>query len=190
MDVYYIKHVYIDGGKRKTIKFTYQNIPRNMSSDESEYLLSDFAHGGYPERTSNRCWWCCHGFKTSPIAIPKTFADGAFKGIGCFCSFPCALAYKNQNKIETNCSLEYMRSVAYKDDDPKPIVPAPPRECLAAFGGNMTIKAFRESDKTYTIRFAPLMPWRVFCDEVHGYTRRHDMKQIRRPLQIRQAKKT
>ena len=153
-------------------------------------LLSDFSQG-YPTTTGVKCWWCIHAFKGAPVGLPVAYdiSKDAFKVHGCFCSFGCAKAYKQQNALELNCSLEFFRSKAFKDPNPNIIVPAPPREMLKIFGGQQTITEFRKGDKQYSIHFAPLMPWRAFAEEVHGCGRRRDTKSANeRPLRIRQAK--
>lgn len=157
-------------------------------SGECEYLLSEFADG-YPTKTNVRCWWCCHAFKGVPIGIPISYAKDAFKTCGCFCTFGCALAYRNQNRIETDCSLEFMRSKVFKDENTDLVVSAPPREMLKIFGGQMSIQEFRKGTELYTIQYAPLLPWRMFCDEVHGGAKRYDVKSSpSRPFQIRKAR--
>ncbi len=163
----------------------------------------------YPKQTNVFCWWCCHPFKTPPIGIPvvieyakdedtsykadfgkgkvgiysKLVRDDVFKVKGCFCSFPCALAYMQENKsIQCNYSqFVYFYKKVTGDTESKLFIdrmkPAPPRCTLKIFGGVLTIDDYRKQaarDKHYHVIQAPLIPVRMFAEE--GMMSRPEMK--------------
>ena len=69
-----------------------------------------------------------------------------FKVTGTFCSFPCIRAYnfsRNTYKKDTNAINIALFASRYFGKVVR-IVPAPHRERLQAFGGDMTIERFRE----------------------------------------------
>lgn len=114
--------------------------------------------GSLPERTDLRCWHDHHTFNTSPIGLPikytpknKTVND-YFTTIGVFCSFPCCLAYINEN----NCKDEYKESKSllfslyYKIYGKEyPDIVAPSYKCLKDYGGKLNITEFRNNFSKY-----------------------------------------
>ncbi len=127
-------------------------------SDDKSLLLSSFFDDGstkcLPKRTNVACWWCCHRFDTPPIGAPFEYkhVEDVFGGCGCFCSFPCALAWLQDHKA---CHkyiplLRFMRQkqtdVLLGDD----IRVAPPREMLSMFGGSLSIEEFRADNCDYS----------------------------------------
>ena len=96
------------------------------------------------------CWHCAHAFGGTPVYIPTdvttpTDEECNFSVYGNFCSFPCAQAYLLEKaSYDTPRQLLLLRKLAidvYGEDIN--MTPAPPRVCLAAFGGDMSIEAFR-----------------------------------------------
>ncbi len=147
-------------------------------------LLQDFS-AGYPESTDIHCWWCCHPFDGKPVGAPKKVygVHECFQTIGCFCSFQCACAYSRQSPELRESqpllnALYHASSFAPTDDTldspVKPagmvaIRPAPPREALKQFGGQMSITEFRQAsliDKSWRLISAPMMPWPMYAEEI------------------------
>ncbi len=139
-------------------------------------LLQEFEEkarmGEWPLSTSIACYWCCHRFDTPPIGLPCKFVDSKFHIKGCFCSLECASAYNISNTSDGQCEerlnlLSFMaRSMNYKS----PIKPAPPRESLDLFGGNMTIEQFRShstSSKSIHYNFPPMRVLVHYMEEVN-----------------------
>lgn len=128
-------------------------------------LLKEFEEkskvGDWPMTTSIACFWCCHRFDSPPVGLPcKYSSDGKFHVTGCFCSLECAATYNimqiRDGHTEERINLLKMLSkhLGYNAI----IKPAPPRECLTMFGGNMTIDEFRESrSKSINVNFPPMV---------------------------------
>lgn len=103
----------------------------------------------WPESTDVLCWNCCHGFATRPVPLPIQYDErrDTFHVMGNFCSWGCAKAY----------SRDYSRSIAGRGAHAmaiallrkrltgiiEPLVAAPPRVVLKAFGGYMCIEEYR-----------------------------------------------
>jgi hypothetical protein len=125
----------------------------------------------WPKTTNIRCWWCCYGFDTIPIPLPKKINNYQrtntisksmnptdienFEVKGCFCSFNCALAYSNTyNSRNSQYLILFFFKKIYKLNNPSAlneyirsfsIKPAPPKEVLEIFGGPISISVYRES---------------------------------------------
>ena len=102
-----------------------------------------------PTAGGELCWYCCHPppAGTDPIPMPIDYDPGsdAFKVTGTFCSFPCVRAYnfaRNTYKKDVNAINIALFAFRYFGKVVR-IVPAPHRERLRAFGGDMTIERFR-----------------------------------------------
>lgn len=111
----------------------------------------------WPETTEIYCWWCCHPFECSPTTLPYKFDEmrNRFKVMGIFCSWPCAKSYAHDDSsvLSSTYSMlnltEFTRQI-YGHTIRIPC--APPRQALKIFGGNMTIKEFREKDPNIYVR--------------------------------------
>lgn len=94
------------------------------------------------------CWHCCHPFDGDGIPMPVTYDSrrDVWKTEGTFCSFACAKAwnwdlgsgYRSAIRGELLTLFRKRTTGSFGR-----IVPAPPRSCLAVFGGTMTIDEFR-----------------------------------------------
>lgn len=102
---------------------------------------------GYPRRTDQWCWYCCHPFDGQPLPMPMKHDDrrDVFHVKGTFCSWACMKAYNLE-------STSYMKAVCANvitlfhrrcTGQLRGIRPAPPRHALKVFGGTMTIDEFR-----------------------------------------------
>jgi len=97
------------------------------------------------------CWWCCHSLDDVSLQLPIHFDElnKEFVGFGQFCSFSCMKAYNNETKHtdnKHNSKMLITRMIQMSQPDPLLIIHcAPPRECLQAFGGHMSIEEFRNS---------------------------------------------
>ena len=101
-------------------------------------------------KTEILCWWDCHQFDTYPCMLPMSVHDGSYRVMGCFCSFNCMLAYNLYTMADE--LVHQRRSLAlqmYREmfkvpiTQPVSIHEAPPREQLAAFGGDTDIDDYR-----------------------------------------------
>ena len=144
------------GGKRLN------NVYYDSQKDGKHVTMNDFVnYGCLPERTDINCWHCRHSFNTSPIGTPikyvkatpnkdnpMTGTNDYFNTIGVFCSFPCCLAFINDNKhrplYRSSKSLLYSLYFKIYGEELK-IKPASSWECLKVYGGDLTIEEFRKN---------------------------------------------
>lgn len=96
------------------------------------------------------CWHCCHPFETTPVPLPISYDDrrDIWKTQGTFCSFSCAKSYNvatmgYRSSIVAMLLMKLQRTMLTGDRRTAHILPAPPRRCLAVFGGTMSIDEFR-----------------------------------------------
>jgi hypothetical protein len=122
----------------------------------------------WPEQTNIFCWWCSHPFNCVPIALPISYnsSNKVFKVKGCFCSFECALAYKDDKRnlqhIDTSLLYFFFNKITKKNVNVTNLKRAPDRESLLIFGGHSNIEEFRKSSKDRNLQYDlvtyPLVP--------------------------------
>jgi hypothetical protein len=117
------------------------------------------------ENTNIKCWHCTHNFDTPPCFLPDRYVNGVFHVFGCFCSLNCAATYNqkqlNDSRVKSRYSL--LNIMAHKIYGPKyQLTYAPPKEVLVDYGGDKTIKDFRDSfltiSKEYHLNIPPMIP--------------------------------
>ena len=95
------------------------------------------------------CFWCHYGFSSPTIYIPRSKVNGIYEVYGYFCSPECALAYLNNEHVDSSTKWErisllhslYSSVFEYNEN----IKPAPdPKYLLEKYMGNMTIDEYRE----------------------------------------------
>lgn len=119
-----------------------------------------------PEKTEIACFWCCHSFTSSPVAIPSHILDEVWHMYGNFCSPECASAYLFKERVDAHVQWERyaLLNSLYADDadipagSSKGVRPAPPREVLRMFGGSMDITEFRSLLHEKRLRVDVLTP--------------------------------
>ena len=137
----------------KSEKTTKESRHENVIS-----VLKDFdKNKSWPEKTNIKCWWCCHNFDDTPVGVPIKIYDNIFYLKGCFCSFNCCLSYVNDNKNMYKYDSIYpliksLRAKLTKKHLNDPLTPAPPRECLDIFGGELSIEEFRSINDDYIFK--------------------------------------
>lgn len=118
--------------------------------------------GKWPEQVNIYCWHCCHPFKSKPVSIPIRYVNDTFYVYGVFCSYNCASAYNlnsnDYNKNENHQLLSLMYSKLYNTNKFIDICPAPPKEVLQIFGGNVTIDNYRNNFITNNKEFKLIRP--------------------------------
>lgn len=128
-----------------------------------------------PKEGESVCWWCCHRFNTIPIGLPEKYDNGEFHLFGHFCSFNCAHAYnvqQNDFKIWERYSLLnlYYKKI-FSHTNPSRIMPAPPRQALQMFGGELSIEQFRHQSasvaKEYRYMLPPYVSANGMIEEIH-----------------------
>ena len=99
-----------------------------------------------PEKSKLLCWWCTCPFNNIAFYIPTKMRiiddKECYEVYGNFCSVNCAAAYTTDNSSYNNHDKLSLLNHIY---DTNGIVPAPHKECLKSYGGNMTIDEFRNS---------------------------------------------
>jgi len=107
-----------------------------------------------PKQTSIHCHWCKHKFESCPIGCPIKFMNKPSKHFitdGIFCSFNCCLAFINDNNHNPlyDFSKNYLKLFHNKLYNIESFVkPAPDWRHLNTFGGDLTIKDFRNTFNT------------------------------------------
>jgi len=108
----------------------------------------------WPTKCDILCWNCCHPFTTPPVPLPVSYDErrDSFHVMGNFCSWACAKAYSRDyvmsgaSRGSQAMALTLLRKRATRDSSP--LVAAPPRILLKAFGGYMSIDEYRTSHHT------------------------------------------
>ena len=136
----------------------------DIKSTKQFRILNEFSQlEKWPKRTNVYCWWDCHPFNNTPVAIPIRYnkRSDTFMVYGCFCSFECAMAYKKSDRKlcrvsndlfydlrkrygQINTRLEKDQQSQIKDTAFKSIKNAMPRKSLSIFGGELSIQEFRK----------------------------------------------
>lgn len=126
-----------------------EKVERDLGNSV-ETMLLQFKNANnkniWPTHTSIYCWWDCHPFNSKPVGLPIRKKGDEFELIGCFCSYNCACSYNNLfsggKAAERNSLLHLMYRTLHKVKNIE-IKPAPSKEILTIFGGNITIDEFR-----------------------------------------------
>lgn len=137
-------------------------------------ILSEFNQITYPKTTNVLCYNCCHKFTTQPISMPFLFNKNMFYVKYVFCSWECMKRFN----IDSNTSNMHMRStliqkfyhyVTLKTDT---ILISPPKCMLKDFGGQMSIKEFRNSNKkiSYNTFEYPVIVDNVNVEKVDNFS--------------------
>lgn len=113
-----------------------------------------------PEKTNIACFWCVHEFAHQPCAIPEREVGGVYNVYGNFCSPECGVAYLLKEGLDPHVRWERMALLhrIYDKAGSGQIFPAPARECLAVFGGPMSIEVFRATLQSKKVRVDLHMP--------------------------------
>lgn len=116
----------------------------------------------WPKRTDIKCWWCTYNFDNVPCCIPHKYENGCFKVYGNFCSFNCSLAYILQFIEDKKWEKVSLLNMFYREihNTWGEIVPAPKKEVLSIYGGNVSIDEYRSVNKkiTYDLIIPPIFP--------------------------------
>lgn len=124
----------------------------------------------WPESTGCLCWNCAHAFDTKPLPFPLSYdwKLDLFKVTGVFCSWNCIKAYYRDSRSHSSSGVDSMHiTLFYKRCTGKidSIIAAPPRYCLEAFGGHMTIEEFRQKGRDKVV-YSILPPKMILKSQV------------------------
>lgn len=138
----FIEKAHLPGEKPKKLQFG-----KNAIAEWTESLDAS-------ARKCRLCWHCAHPFEGPAIPLPISYDPNRalFTVVGSFCSWGCVKTFnseRNTYKKETNAlniSLFAMKFFG----KPVRITPAPPRQRLQAFGGDMSIEEFRKVSEIHS----------------------------------------
>ena len=136
-----------------------------FTNKNNKYILN--------KSTNIHCWWCCHSFKTTPFPLPNKYYNNNYHVFGNFCSPSCACAYNidlNDHKIWERNTLILKLYNELTNDNLRNIYPAPPKQILKVFGGNIDIDEFRsKTNNSYSSRFIvpPMLPITTLIEECY-----------------------
>jgi hypothetical protein len=140
------------------------------------------------EKKEVGCWWCCHKFDNTPCGLPDKYYNNIYYVIGYFCSHNCAMAYNNElndYKVwERNSLLKILYKKIYGNDSE--LTPAPPRQVLKFFGGNLTIDEFRKTNKSYRFILPPMTSMNTVIENDEKYN--NDFKYGEDNLKLKRSK--
>ena len=123
------------------------------------------------KKNNNKCWWCCHNFDNLPFVLPDKFINNKFYVYGNFCSPNCCLAYNldlKDDKVVERTTLINKLYNSMSEEEVECIYPAPLRQTLECFGGDLSINEFRcRSLKYYSNRLLlyPMVPLLTLIEE-------------------------
>jgi len=119
-----------------------------FNTDLLKSILSKVQVERYSPQTA--CFWCCHNFDWVSCVLPISYDvyNNTYSCEGNFCSPECALAYNySDNKISDSTKwnrhalLGHLYTDLYSNRE---LSPAPPRNLLRLFGGQLDIQQYRD----------------------------------------------
>jgi hypothetical protein len=113
-----------------------------------------------PQRTDVLCFWCCHGFTTPPCVLPSHITRDVWHVYGNFCSPQCAAAHLFHERLDAHVQWERhaLLNRLYPSATGEEVRPAPDRAVLTAFGGAVSIDAYRALLQARRVRVDVLTP--------------------------------
>ena len=111
-----------------------------------------------PENVSAACFWCAGAFEGRPVVLPTQEEGGIYTVYGNFCTLSCGLSYLLHEQVDPQVRWERQALFHRMYTQVAPIQPAPPRESLQFFGGELTLNQFREVIDKKQIRIDAHLP--------------------------------
>jgi hypothetical protein len=121
------------------------------------------------------CWHCCHSIPRERVTLQypyKLLSSGQFQVGGQFCSWECVKAHGRDHMSRVlsgvhQLNIRHYRKMITGLSDP--VIPAPPKMTLKAFGGHLDIEEFRNpnANMAYVVNYAKLI--KVAPYETHEY---------------------
>ena len=149
---------------------TTTNTSTNIQETEIDYynikssLLVQFKDATevktIPQTSDVACFWCCHTFTNRPVVLPVRDTGESLTVTGNFCSPECACAYLFDMRQDAHtrweqCALLYR---VYGEACNSKIHPAPARNILKHFGGNLSIQEYRQLIRSHKVRIDIHLP--------------------------------
>ena len=107
-----------------------------------------------PDKSDAACFWCCHTFTNRPVVLPTRDTGEYLQVTGNFCSPECAVAYLFDIRQDYHMRWEQMSLLhrVYGESCQGKIHPAPARNVLTLFGGNLSIQEYRGRIRSHKVR--------------------------------------
>lgn len=112
------------------------------------------------KKHTSKCWWCC-GEYDNFIILPDKKINGKYIGEGNYHSFNCALASNfemRDERIWERYSLLHQMKEEMIPEDTNKINPAPPKEVLKEYGGELSREEYDELLLSVDSSFIKLLP--------------------------------
>ena len=111
-----------------------------------------------PENTVAACFWCAGTFEGRPVVLPTQEEGGVYTVYGNFCTLSCSLSYLLNEHVDPQVRWERQALLHRMYKQPTAIHPAPPREALRFFGGQLSYEQYREVIDKKQIRIDATLP--------------------------------
>jgi hypothetical protein len=137
---------------------------QNVSEQEVDYynikanLLVQYKESAevktIPHTSEVACFWCCHTFTNRPVVLPVRDTGEYLQVMGNFCCPECACAYLFDMRQDSHTRWEQLALLyrVYGEACNGKIHPAPARNVLKHFGGNLTITEYRNLIRSHKVR--------------------------------------
>jgi hypothetical protein len=113
-----------------------------------------------PKTSDVACFWCCHTFINRPVVLPIRDTGEYLQVMGNFCSPECACAYLFDMRQDSHTRWEQLALLfrVYSEACGGKIHPAPSRNVLKLFGGNLSITEYRNLIRSHKVRVDVHLP--------------------------------
>jgi len=113
-----------------------------------------------PQTSDVACFWCCHTFTNRPVVLPIRDTGEHLQVMGNFCSPECACAYLFDMRQDSHTRWEQLALLyrVYGEACNGKIHPAPARNVLKHFGGNLSITEYRNLIRSHKVRIDIHLP--------------------------------
>lgn len=113
-----------------------------------------------PQTSEVACFWCCHTFTNRPVVLPIRDTGEYLQVTGNFCSPECACAYLFDMRQDSHTRWEQLALLyrVYGEACNGKIHPAPARNILKHFGGNLSITEYRKLIRSHKVRIDVHLP--------------------------------
>jgi hypothetical protein len=113
-----------------------------------------------PQISDIACFWCCHTFSNRPVVLPIRDTGEYLQVTGNFCCPECATSYLFDMRQDSHTRWEQFALLnrVYSEACQGRINPAPSRNILKLFGGNLSIQEYRALIRSHTVRVDVHLP--------------------------------
>jgi len=133
-----------------TTDINYYNMKSNLLFQFNDY--ND--RKKIPDKSDAACFWCCHPFTNCPVVLPIRDTGEYLQVTGNFCSPECAVSYLFDIRQDSHTRWEQLSLLyrVYGEACQGKIHPAPSRNVLKLFGGNLSIQEYRGLIQSHKVR--------------------------------------